>query len=72
MNLKKKQIALIDHLYRDARKGLLTAPALNTYLKKQGQTGFTIKYIKEYLDSLEQHIQVNHTIRMCHVFNSIN
>ncbi len=53
MNLNEKQIELLDHLYRDASKGLLTAPALNTYLKQQGQTGFTIKNIKEYLDSLE-------------------
>ena len=53
MNLNEKQIALLDQLYRDASKGLLTAPALNTYLKQQGQKGFTIKNIKEYLDSLE-------------------
>ncbi len=53
MNLNEKQIALLDQLYRDASKGLWTAPALNTYSKQQGQTGFTITNIKEYLDSLE-------------------
>ena len=53
MNLNEKQIALLDGLYRNPSLGLLNAPALNTYLKQQGQTGFTIKNIKEYLDSLE-------------------
>jgi hypothetical protein len=53
MNLNETRIALLDQLYRDASKGLLTAPAFNTYLKQQGQKGFTIKNIKEYLDSLE-------------------
>ena len=53
MNLNEKQIALLDGLYRNPSLGLLNAPALNSYLKQQGQTGFTIKNIKEYLDSLE-------------------
>ena len=53
MNLNEDQIKLLDGLYRDASKGLLTAPALNTYLKQHGNTGFTIKNIKEYLHSLE-------------------
>ena len=50
MNLNEKQIVLLDGLYRNPSLGLLNAPALNTYLKQQGQTGFTIKNIKEYLD----------------------
>jgi hypothetical protein len=53
MSLTEKQIELVDKLYRDASLGLLNAPALNTYLKQQGNKGFTIKNIKEYLDSLE-------------------
>jgi hypothetical protein len=53
MSLTEKQIALLDGLYRNPSLGLLTAPALNSYLKQQGQTGFTIKNIKEYLNSLE-------------------
>ena len=53
MNLNEKQIALLDGLYRNPSLGLLNAPALNTYLKQQGQTGFTINKIKEYLSSLE-------------------
>ncbi len=53
MNLNEKQIQILDSLYRDASKGLLTAPALNKYLKDNGETGITIKIIKEYLDSLE-------------------
>jgi len=53
MNLNDDQIKILDSLYRDASKGLLTAPALNKYLKEKGYTGYTIKNIKEYLDSLE-------------------
>ncbi len=44
MNLNEKQIALLDGLYRNPSLGLLNAPALNTYLKQQGQTGFTISF----------------------------
>ena len=39
MNLNEDQIALLDPLYRDPKLGLLTAPALNTYLKQQGHKG---------------------------------
>jgi hypothetical protein len=53
MGITEKQIELVDTLYRDASKGLLNAPALNKYLEDNGITGFTIKTIKEYLDSLE-------------------
>ena len=53
MNLNEDQTALLDGLYLDPKLGLLTASALNTYLKQQGHKGFTIKNIKEYLDSLE-------------------
>ncbi len=53
MNLNEKQIALLDGLYRNPSLGLLNAPALNTYFKQQGQTGFTINKIKEYLGALE-------------------
>ena len=53
MILNEEQTKLLDSLYRDASKGLLTAPALNTYLKQHGHNGFTIKNIKEYLNSLE-------------------
>ena len=42
-----------DRLYRDPKLGLLTAPALNKYLKDNGHTGFTINKIKDYLGSLE-------------------
>ena len=53
MNLTESQIELVDKLYRDPKLGLLTAPALNKYLKDNGHTGYTIKNIKEYLNSLE-------------------
>ena len=53
MNLNDDQIKLLDSLYRDPKLGLLTAPALNKYLKEKGYTGYTIKNIKEYLDSLQ-------------------
>ena len=49
----ENQIKLLDTLYRDASKGLLTAPELNTYLKQHEHTGFTIKIKKEYLNLLE-------------------
>jgi len=53
MSLTEKQIELVDKLYRDASLGLLTAPALNKYLKDNGHTGYTINKIKDYLNSLE-------------------
>ena len=37
MNLNEKQIALLDGLYRNPSLGLLNAPALNSYLKQQGE-----------------------------------
>ena len=53
MSLTENQISVVDKLYRNPSLGLLNAPALNTYLKHQGQTGFTINKIKDYLSSLE-------------------
>jgi hypothetical protein len=53
MSLTEKQIELVDKLYRDASLGLLTAPALNSYLKQHGHLGFTINKMKEYLGALE-------------------
>ena len=53
MSLTQSQVELVDKLYRDASLNLLTAPSLNKYLKDKGYTGFTIKNIKEYLNSLE-------------------
>ena len=53
MSLTQSQVELVDKLYRDASLNLLTAPALNKYLKDKGYAGFTIKNIKEYLNSLE-------------------
>ena len=43
LNLTESQIELVDKLYRDPKLGLLTAPALNKYLKDNGHTGYTIK-----------------------------
>ena len=48
-----KTNALLDQPYRNPALGLLTAPVLNTYFKQEGQTGFTIKNIKEDLGRLE-------------------
>ena len=53
MSLTESQIKILDPLHRDASKGLLTAPALNKYLKDNGYTGFTIDKIKNYLNSLQ-------------------
>ena len=53
MSLNESQIKILDALFRDASKGLLTATALNKYLKDNGHTGFTINKIKDYLNSLE-------------------
>ncbi len=53
MSLTENQISVVDKLYRDASLNLLTPAALNKYLKDNGNTGFTIKNIKEYLGNLE-------------------
>ena len=53
MSLTESQIKILDPLYRDASKGLLTAPALNKYSKDNGYAGFTIDKIKSYLNSLQ-------------------
>ena len=53
MSLTEDQIVLVNKLYRDPSKGLLTAPALNKYLKDNGETGFTVGKIKNYLNSLQ-------------------
>ena len=53
MSLNTSQIKIVDDLYRNASLGLLTAPALNKYLKDNGSTGYTIKKIQDYLNSLQ-------------------
>ena len=55
MSLTENQISVVDKLYRNPSLGLLNAPALNTYLKQQGQTGFTINKLKIILVHLKQH-----------------
>jgi len=53
MSLTEDQIKIVDKLYRDPSKGLLTPPALNKYLKDNGEKGFTADKIKNYLNSLQ-------------------
>ena len=53
MSLTEDQIKLVEKLYRDPSKGLLTPPALNKYLKNIGENGFTVEKIKTYLNSLQ-------------------
>ena len=53
MSLNASQIKIVDDLYRNASLGLLTAQSLNKYLKDNGSTGYTIKKIQDYLNSLQ-------------------
>jgi hypothetical protein len=53
MSLTEDQIKILDPLYKDPSKGLLTAPALNKYLKDNNYKGFTVDKIKNYLNSLQ-------------------
>ena len=53
MSFSDKQIELLQNLYNDASLGLTTGQKLYNYLKSNGETGYTLSKIKEFLKSLE-------------------
>jgi hypothetical protein len=53
MSFSDKQIDLLQNLYNDASLGLTTGQKLYNYLKSNGEIGYTLSKIKEFLKSLE-------------------
>ena len=53
MSFSDKQIELLQNLYNDASLGLTTAQKLYHYLKSNGETGYTLSKVNEFLKSLE-------------------
>ena len=53
MSFNDTQIQLLQNLYNDASLGLTTGPKLYSYLKSNGETGYTLSKINEFLKSLE-------------------
>ena len=49
MSFSDKQIELIQNLYNDASLGLTTGTKLYNYLKSNGETGYTLSKINEFL-----------------------
>ena len=53
MSFNDTQIQLLQNLYNDASLGLTTGQKLYSYLKSNGETGYTLSKINEFLKSLE-------------------
>ena len=53
MSLNDNQIQLLQNLYNDASLGLTTGQKLYSHLKSNGETGYTLSKINEFLKSLE-------------------
>ena len=53
MSLNDNQIQLLQKFYNDESLGLTTEKKLYDYLKTNGETGYTLSKIKEFLKSLE-------------------
>ena len=53
MSFNDKQIELLQNLYNDASLGLTTGQKLYSYLKSNGETGYTLSKVNEFLKSLE-------------------
>ncbi len=51
--MNDKQIELLQNLYNDASLGLTTGQKLYSYLKSNGETGYTLLKLNEFLKSLE-------------------
>ena len=49
MSLNDTQIQRLQNLYNDASLGLTTEKKLYDYLKSNGETGYTLSKIKEFL-----------------------
>jgi len=53
MSFNDTQIQLLQNLYNDASLGLTTGQKLYNHLKANGETGYTLSKINEFLKSLE-------------------
>jgi hypothetical protein len=53
MSLNDNQIQLLQKIYNDESLGLTTEKKLYDYLKSNGEIGYTLSKIKEFLKSLE-------------------
>ena len=53
MSLNDQQIQQLQNLYNDESLGLTTTKKLYDYLKSNGETGYTLSKINEFLKSLE-------------------
>ena len=53
MSFSDKQIELLQNLYNDASLGLTTGQKFYNYLKSNGETGYTLSKVNEFLKSLE-------------------
>ena len=53
MSFNDNQIQLLQNLYSDSSLGLTTAQKLYSYLKSNGETGYTLSKINDFLKSLE-------------------
>jgi hypothetical protein len=53
MSFNDTQIQLLQNLYNDASLGLTTGQKLYNHLKSNGETGYTLSKINEFLKSLE-------------------
>jgi hypothetical protein len=53
MSFNDNQIQLLQNLYNDASLGLTTGQKLYSHLKSNGETGYTLSKINEFLKSLE-------------------
>ena len=53
MSLNDEQIQQLQNLYNDESLGLTTGKKLYDYLKSNGETGYTLTKINDFLKSLE-------------------
>ena len=53
MSFSDEQIELLQNLYNDASLALTTGTKLYDYLKSNGETGYTLSNVNEFLKSLE-------------------
>ena len=53
MTISEQEITKLQDIYNDASLGLTTEKKLYDYLKSNGETGYTLLKIKDFLKSLE-------------------
>jgi hypothetical protein len=51
MSFSDGQIELLQNLYNDTSLGLTTGQKMYNYLKSNGETGYTLSKVNEYLNS---------------------